>query len=77
MVVENAVLASGNMLVCDVENCYVLHTAARLTDEAAKFAVLEFTMPHLYGPAHGLKPEVLMRMLPWQSEPKRISGAAP
>lgn len=74
MVVENAVLASGNMLVCDVENCYVLHTAARLTDEAAKFAVLEFTMPHLYGPAHGLK---LMWMLPWELEVERISGAAP
>ena len=55
----------------------MLHTTARLTDEAAKFAVLEFAMPHLYGPAHGLKPEALMRLLPWELEPEPTLGAAP
>jgi hypothetical protein len=73
-------MTSWPLVICfayDVENCYGLHLTARLTDGAAKFPVSEFAMSHLCGPAHGLKPEVLMRMLPWQSEPKRISGAAP
>ena len=62
--------------VYDIETCEVLYTAARLTDEAARMAALEFAIGRLYGPAHDLKPEILIRMLEWEPEQKRISGAA-
>ena len=58
------------LFVYDMANCEVLHTAARLTCNAAKSAALEFAVFHLDGPSHDLKLQTLMRMLVWEAEPQ-------
>jgi hypothetical protein len=66
LVVEERPDGAWNLFVYDVENCEVLHTAKRISCEAAKHAAVEFAVAHLYSTDHDLKPEVLSQMLLWE-----------
>lgn len=51
--------------VYDVENCEVLHTAKRVSVDAAKYAAVEFAAANRFGPQTDLQPEIIASMLVW------------
>jgi hypothetical protein len=55
------------VFIYDPGECEVLHTAERMSLEAAKFAAVDFVAAALFGPSHDLKPEIVAAMLVWQN----------
>ena len=55
------------VFIYDPGECEVLHTAERMSLDAAKFAAVDFVATAHFGPSHLLKTEIVAAMLVWQT----------
>jgi hypothetical protein len=55
------------VFIYDPGECEVLHTAERMSLDAAKFAAVDFVATAHFGSSHGLKTEIVAAMLVWQT----------
>ena len=52
--------------VYDETACLILYRAERITAHGAKVSAVEFTLFHLFGPAHGQDAEGITERLGWE-----------